>query len=529
MNMKRRQFLQLSAMGGALLSARKSSYSKPRDRGLDPREPQGFSNPLHTPGQDGILGVFEPQAPFTIRATSATTTILPGRKSGILAYEVNAGRRGFINPILRVRKGARLTARLSNGLAQNTIIHWHGLIVDETNDGIPTQAIAPGAVYQYDFAVRNRAGAYWYHPHPFELTSEQAYRGLASYFLVEDEDELRLRQALDLQLGENDIPLVIQDKRFDETGNLMYEPTADEWFMGFLGDTILVNFTVKPVLDVAPRIYRFRLLNGSNARIYRLAFIRGAAQTPFYVIGTDGGFLPQPAPATEIFLAPGERADVLLDLGGARHGEELFLKSLPFDPMDNEEMRGACTPAQPPMALANGEEFYVLKLDVVHGTMRQARIPRVLSTITPINVSGAYTRPIILSAGPEPEMTMQWFINGSRYNPAQVPIQVRRNSVEIWEIINEMDSMPHPMHIHGFQFQVLQRLNSPAQVAVLAGANGLLPTDTGWKDTVLTWPGEIVRIALDFTHPFPGEQNYVFHCHNLEHEDMGMMINYRVT
>lgn len=92
-----------------------------------------------------------------------------------------------------------------------------------------------------------------------------------------------------------------------------------------------------------------------------------------------------------------------------------------------------------------------------------------------------------------------------------------------------MDGMPYPMHIHGFQFQVLQRLNSPAQVAVLAGANGLLPTDTGWKDTVLTWPGEIVRIALDFTHPFPDEQNHVFHCHNLEHEDMGMMINYRVT
>lgn len=534
MKLKRRQFLKLSAMSSALLAAPIPLYSQPRHGGsinLDPRDPRGFHNPLLLPGDRGILGVFEPQTPFTIQATVGSAAILPGKKSALLAYAVNAGRKTFINPILRVRQGARLTARLSNQLSEETIIHWHGLLVDGQNDGVPTDAIESGQQYQYDFTVRNRAGTYWYHPHPFERTSAQAYYGQASFFLVEDDDELRLRRALDLRLGQTEIPIVIQDKLFDDAGNLMYEPTDDEWFMGFLGDTILANLTVKPVLNVAPRIYRFRLLNGSNARIYRLAFMGGTVQTPFHIIGADGGLLAQPLPATEVFLAPGERVDVLLDLGRCRPGDQLFLKSLAFDPMDNEEMTDGMT-TDPAMGLANGEEFYILKLNVGRQMMyhgRHSSIPSELSTITPIDLSGAVTRPIVLSAGTEPETAMQWFINGWRYNPAEVPLQVQRNTVEIWEIMNEMDSMPHPMHIHGFQFQVLERLGSPPQVAMLAGANGLLPTDTGWKDTILTWPGETVRIVIDFTHPFAGEQNYVFHCHNLEHEDMGMMINYRVA
>jgi blue copper oxidase len=210
--------------------------------------------------------------------------------------------------------------------------------VNEANDGLPFQAIAPGATHPDDFAVRNRAGTYWYHPHPLGATAPQVYGGLASFLLVEDEDELRLRKALDLELGKTDLPLLLQDRRFDQSGNLTYDPTDAERFMGIMGDTILVNLTVKPVLEVAARIYRFRLLNGSNARIYRLAFMRGTAKVGFQIIGVDGGLLAQPAPATELFLGPAERADVLLDLSGSPQGDELYLKSLAFDPMDNEQM-----------------------------------------------------------------------------------------------------------------------------------------------------------------------------------------------
>jgi len=121
-------------------------------------------------------------------------------------------------------------------------------------------------------------------------------------------------------------------------------------------------------------------------------------------------------------------------------------------------------------------------------------------------------------------MKMAWAIDGRRFDPVAFPIEVSRNSVEIWEICNDMASMPHPMHLHGFQFQVLDRWGSPAQ-ALGSGPHGLLPSDGGWKDTVLTWPGETVRIAIDFSTPFQGPQEYVFHCHNLEHEDGGMMRN----
>lgn len=221
----------------------------------------------------------------------------------------------------------------------------------------------------------------------------------------------------------------------------------------------------------------------------------------------------------------------MLDLSKAREGDEIFLKSLPFDPMDNEGSMAVVSASTSLMGVPpNGMELYILKLRVASARPLSRQIPHMLSTISPINVSGAATRPIVLSAGPEPETAMKWFINGVNYNdnPAYFPFNVTRNTVEVWEITNEMDSMPHPMHLHGFQFQVLKRMSSPLQVLDVADADGKLPTDKGWKDTVLIWPGETVEIAIDFSHNFAGVQDYVFHCHNLEHEEQGMMVNYRV-
>jgi blue copper oxidase len=124
---------------------------------------------------------------------------------------------------------------------------------------------------------------------------------------------------------------------------------------------------------------------------------------------------------------------------------------------------------------------------------------------------------------------MQWLINGQSYSLDSYPIQTHANTVELWDIQNAQRSMPHPMHLHGFSFQVVSRHNSPNQVRQLAqDASGRLITDLGWKDTILVWPGETVRIAIDFTNTFKGDQIYLFHCHNLEHEDQGMMLNYRV-
>lgn len=540
--MNRREFtkwLGLSAASAAFplsgcspesgaVAAASALMDVPGSVNLDPRSPDGFETPLAVPGhRRPLLRILD--RPHTVELTAEPLTAsVAGVEQDLLAYRAVANGRVAYDPVLRVRTGQSLAVNLRNGLQQDTIIHWHGLIVDGRNDGVPTDAIAPGESYAYDFVVRNRGGTYWYHPHPYAFTSEQAYRGLASFFIVQDSDDADLSDALGVELGRGDIPIVLQDKRLDEYGRIVYAPSEEEWFMGFLGDVVLANLTAKPRLDVETRRYRFRLLNGSNARIYRPAFVGTAGRVPMQLVGNDGGLLESPLEVTELFLAPGERADVVLDLRGARVGEEVFLKSLAFDPMDNEEMiepMPGPTPGPEPMGIPNGEELYLMKLVVRRRAWcSEGRVPRRLSSIAPVPLGAAVTREIALSTA-----DMKWFINGDRFAPDRFAFEVQRGSVEIWEIANDVVSMPHPMHIHGFQFQVLERTTSPDQIKALSGdAGGRLPTDYGWKDTVLVWPGETVKVAIDFSHPFPGEQGYVFHCHNLEHEDEGMMVNYRV-
>ena len=502
---------------------------------LDPVAQENFQQKLFIPGAGGPFGVLDVAGPLTIRAAAGSFALLPGSQSPFLLYHTEQGGKAYQNPILRMESGARFTVALNNALPQPTIIHWHGLHTPASMDGHPRDTIAPGARYAYDFTVRNRGGTYWYHTHAHGLTAEQAYHGLASFFLVDDDDQRRLGKALDLQLGVTDLPLVIQDKQFDAQGKLLYRPNAHESMMGWLGDIVLANLTPNAVQTVLPRTYRLRLLNGSNSRIYRLAFIKGNTPLEFAVVGTDGGLIERPETVTEAFLAPGERLDVLFDAGQVPPGTDVFLKSLAFDPMENEGpgmggmsgmggmggMMAGMTSSRLPL----GTEFNVLKLSVTAGERVVARLPATLSEVKPIRVEGAAERQIDLSMG-----QMRFLINGRTFKMDEVVFETKRGTVEVWRINNPAMGMPHPMHIHGFSFQVLERLNSPPQLAATARfGKGRFVSDLGWKDTVLVWPGESVRIALDFSHDFPGGQTHVFHCHNLEHEDAGMMVNFRVA
>ena len=179
-----------------------------------------------------------------------------------------------------------------------------------------------------------------------------------------------------------------------------------------------------------------------------------------------------------------------------------------------------------PSTLMNGEEFFILKFNIANEISYDRQIPGILSGIIPIDTTGAGERLISL---PNP-IEGTWFINNFRFNPEEVPITVDRDTTEIWTIQNAPLAMPHPIHIHAFQFQILERINSPQQVSDMAiDAQGRMPTDMGWKDVVLVWPEETVKYAIRFDLDFPGEQLYLFHCHNLEHEDQGMMINYSVV
>jgi blue copper oxidase len=365
---------------------------------------------------------------------------------------------------------------------------------------------------------------------------------LAGFFIVEDEVEQRLSEALDLKLGGTDIPLLIQDKMFDEGGNFVYAPGQMEVEMGYHGDVVLTNLTPNPYLEVGTRIYRFRILNGSNARNLRLAFSRAGDDEllPYHVIATDGSLLERPARAMEVFLSPAERVELLVDLRGFEVGEEVVLRSLPFDPMHSEHEMGGDMEHMDmglhhhmghhmgPARLPDGSGFYLLRLVVSERVDYARRVPEILSESSRQDFAGATTRPIMLSMTTEGGAN-RWLINGLTHERDEYPIVARRGAKEIWEIHNDEKSMPHPMHLHGFRFLVLGRTGSPERVSRLAvDESGRTATDVGFKDTVLVWPGETVKVAIDFSHGFGGEQFYMFHCHILEHENAGMMLNVKV-
>lgn len=492
-----------------------------------------FPNPLRLPGEEGLFAAMEPADAFTLVAAETRHPIVPGRPARMLAYEAEQQGRTLLNPVLRARSGAALRIKFWNGLEETSIIHWHGLKLDSNNDGHPHYAVAAGATYDYTFTVANRAATYWYHPHPHRLTGKQVYRGLAGLFIVDDDEELALRQALDLEFGVTDIPLVLQDRRLDDDGELVFAPSAPERMLGHYGAAVLVNWTPRPDVQIASRIHRFRILNGSNARLYRLAFRHGERLLDYTVIGTDGGLLDRPRKVREVFLAPAERVDVLLDLRAANRGDAVTLVSLPFDAMHGQAQRapasrpgGAAPEERAARAeLPDGAEAELLRIRVRSKVGYERSVPPVLSRIEPVAESPFSPRLIVLD-----QARMRWRINAATYDTASIPITVRRGSVEAWDIRNVPPTMPHPMHLHGFQFRVVSRSGSPAQQRRLAITDsGLAATDLGWKDTVLVWPGETVRIVTDFSHPFLGDQVYLFHCHNLEHGDGGMMLNLKVA
>lgn len=205
-----------------------------------------FPNRLLVPAAEDLHGIFEVPAAFTMVSGPVVREILPDKPATMLGYMVEQGGRTLLNPLLRVQAGAHLRVRYWNALDETSIVHWHGLKVDTNNDGHPHYAVGAGETYDYQFTVRNRAGTYWYHPHPHHLAGKQAYLGLAGLLIVEDAEEIALQRALDLQLGVTDVPLLIQDKRFADNGALSYTPGAHDQFHGYLGDRMLVNLTPSP-------------------------------------------------------------------------------------------------------------------------------------------------------------------------------------------------------------------------------------------------------------------------------------------
>jgi blue copper oxidase len=552
MSMRRRDVLKAlgaltwAAMPGSMRSAHAKSLAAAR-AGRDYCAANAGSRPLFMPAGNGWLGRLAPGDGeiVSLRAAPVAASRQRGRAALTLADLATYKGREYRNPTLVFKTGQRVRIELVNQLDQPTIVHWHGLRVDSRNDGGGMTLAAPGERYAYDFRVRDRAALYWYHPHPHGRTAEQTYRGLFGLIEVEDDDERRLRAALHLIPGKNEIPLLIQDRRPGPD----YAASDADSMHGLLGDAVFINGGACSHLDVASSVYRFRVLNASNARTYRLGLrTTDGKSLPFVLIGGDGGLLTAPRSCDEAFLASAERIDILVDLSAAAVGQTVILETRAFEPMHMEmsaappgaqvdhAAMGHAMPAHgdapaPSHAMEHGGAFpegvarSLLQLRVRKRISNPATPPAELSRIAAINVDKVNERPLRLGFSKG-----QWRINDRVFAMGETPIEVKRDTVETWLIRNYFNSMPHAMHLHGFHFQVLERQTSPDQIAALKiDDRGRLATDLGWKDTVLVWPGESVRIAIDFAMPFAGPQTYMFHCHNLEHEDGGMMLGVKVA
>jgi FtsP/CotA-like multicopper oxidase with cupredoxin domain len=434
----------------------------------------------------------------TLVASVGSQAIWPGATTAVWTLGGS-----FPGPTIRVGRGARFSARIENRLSEPTNVHWHGLAAPPEMDGHPSDVIAPGQSRDIAFPIVDRAGTYWYHPHPDGRTARQVYGGMAGFFIVEDGREA----ALGLPSGEYDVPLVLQDRRMSPDHSLTYAPGPMDLMAGVLGDAVLVNGRPDAVLPVAATLYRLRLLNGSNARVYRLAFADGRS---FHVIGTDGGLLERPVSVTGVDLGPGERVEILVDLTRDPVGTSVLLKSLAFTvPMG---MGGGMMPGMGGGG-TQGAALDVLRLRVERSGPA-ARVPATLvpfERLDPARAEG--TQAFTLSMGMMP-VAGAFTINGRSFDPRRVDVRARRGRLELWEVRNA-SSEPHPFHVHATSFQVVSRTSGPL------GAQ-----DLGWKDTVLTWPGETVALAIRFEQ-YAGL--YVLHCHNLEHEDAGMMLNLEVS
>ena len=470
-----------------------------------------------------------PDLDITLTARPDRLPILPGAPTGVWRYEgrvesgdpaalVNIG--GYLGPMIRVRRGQRIRVRFVNDIPQPSIIHWHGLHVPPEDDGHPRFAVDRGGEYIYDFTVNNRAGTYWFHPHPHGLTGNQVYGGMAGLFIVEDDEE----QALDLPSGEHDLPLVIQDRTFGPDNDLVYLRSPMDRINGFLGDRILINASADRSVPVSSRPHRVRALNACNSRTLRLAFSDGR---PLTIIGTDGGLLERPLVVPDIMLGPAERADLWVDFSGMKQGERVSLVSAPFDSGATGMMMGGMMGGG--SRLPEGSQYSLAEFRVEREEVGGMPLPERLSDIEYLEPADAVNarRPkrFVLEV-----RHMNVTIDGRTFEMTETAPdeRVRLGDTEIWEFVNAGGrmggmgrgmmggmQMAHPMHVHGLSFQVVERSGGP----------GYRHLDEGWKDSVLVMPGERVAVIMRFTDY---EGLYLYHCHNLEHEDLGMMRNYLV-
>jgi len=432
---------------------------------------------------------------YRVTQRAALAEILPGVRTPIWGYEGL-----FPGPTIRSVRGRRTVVTHRNELPVPVVVHLHGGHTPAGQDGFPTDLLYPvgwtgehtmtdGVMAHgsrdYVYPMTQPAATLWYHDHRMDFTGPAVWRGLAGFHLVSDPAE----DALGLPTGDRDLPVMIADRSFDADGSLRY-PSLDRSLLhapgvhepygsGVLGDVILVNGVPWPVAEVPAVRHRLRLLNASNARRYRLTL---DPPGPLVQIGADGGLLEGPIAHEALEIAPAQRFDVVVDFGRYRPGQVVTLR--------NEFGDDTTTP--------------IMRFRIGGAVPDTSRVPDRLAPAAPAGRT-AVTRDLRFRHG-EVNGMAGWTINGDAFDPARAAATPRLGDTEIWRLSSDFH---HPIHLHLASFRVLSR-----------GIGGPGPYDHGPKDTVDLRPAEQASILVRFTD-HPGR--YVFHCHNLEHEDMGMM------
>ncbi|MEU2229938.1 multicopper oxidase family protein [Streptomyces vietnamensis] len=492
--------------------------------------PPPFEVPLPLPAVLEPVSKGAREDRYEIVQRETTAEILPGLRTRLWTYGGT-----FPGPTIESRRGRQVTVAHRNELPVPTVVHLHGGRTPAESDGYPTDLVTPagwpttahggdmghgghtghgsgGAMHdpkavttaltrEYTFPLDQRPTMLWYHDHRMDFTAPAIWRGLAGLHIVRDDAE----EALGLPAGPRELPLMIADRAFAADGGLDYpslDPTLrgrpgvrEPYVAGVLGDVILVNGAPWPVHEVDAARYRLRLLNASNARHYELAFVDegDGRMYEFVQIGADQGLLAAPVEHSTLPVAPAERYDLVFDFSRVPVGTLVKLVN----------------------RLGSGRTRDVMAFRVVRKAADDSRVPSVLSTDLPRwrRSDAVRVRDFSFRAGRMGEDDGHgWLIGGQPFDPARPDVTVRLGDVEIWRLVADVH---HPVHLHLTGFRILSR-----------GGDEPLPHDGGLKDTVSLRPGESAEIITRW-EGYRGR--YLFHCHNAEHEDMGMMANLQVT
>ncbi|MEM7424670.1 MAG: multicopper oxidase domain-containing protein [Pseudomonadota bacterium] len=450
--------------------------------------------------------------PLDLTIRSGTWSFTPGIKTPTLGISQD-----YLGPTIRTRRNSELNLVYNNTLTEGVSIHGHGLHVPGDVDGGPQLEIAPSDRWQPRLSIVQPAATCWYHSHTHGKTGEQVYRGLAGMMIIDDElsDGLPLPRLY----GVDDLPVIIQDRTFDAKGHLVYSlKDADD--DGWLGETVIINGAISPIAAVPAGKVRLRLLNAANARFYVVTF---ADKRPFHKIASDGGLLSAPVEMTAMEMAPGERCEIIVDLAD---GAPAGLLTLFEDQFDEEE---GTLSSLLDRFFNSGKPAPVPSLTLRPDKKLQAQtapLPQKMAEITrpkPTEIVRTREFKLAMNGGDSGghgqhggHGAMNMTINGAVMDMNVINEEVKRGEWERWRI--RADDGAHPFHVHGCSFLIEQMEGAPAR-----------PDQQGWKDMVVLDDDDWSEIVVRFDHLATKTHPYMYHCHILEHEDLGMMGQFTVS